>query len=51
MTDTRKRRKRENFIWWHRMKGHRVIRGYGLLSPASVYKCEDCNRFWNRSLL
>ena len=46
-----KRRRREGWVWWHRWKGHRVLKGYALLAPTSVYKCEDCGLIWARSLL
>ncbi len=46
-----KRRRREQWLIWHRMKGHRVIKGFSLLSPMTVYKCETCDMVWTRSLL
>lgn len=45
------RRFREKFIWWHRLKGHSVIKGFGLLSPTSAWKCEECDIVWTRSLI
>lgn len=47
----RKKRIRERFIWWHRMKGHEVLKGINLLSPSSVHKCMDCDLIWDRSYL
>ena len=39
------------FVWWHRLKGHTVHKGYGLLAPMSAYHCEECELTWTRSLL
>lgn len=39
------------FVWWRRLKGHSVESGYGLLSPSRVYRCEECELLWYRSLI
>ena len=39
------------YIWWHRLKGHRGIKGYTILCPATVIECIECELVWERSLI
>lgn len=41
----------ERQLWWHRLRGHHIEKGYGLLSPVRAYWCTDCDKKWVRSLI
>ena len=46
-----KRRAWHYWAWWHRLRGHKVEKGYGLLSPSTAYHCVECGLTWTVSLL
>lgn len=46
-----KRRPWHYWAWWHRMRGHEVETGYGLLSPSRAHRCIDCGLTWVRYLI
>ena len=45
------RRRREYWAWWHRLRGHHVAKGYGLLTPSRAYRCQECDLTWVRYLI
>lgn len=39
------------YEWWHRVHGHRVMRGYDMFGTSITWKCEQCDIARTRSLL
>lgn len=48
MTDVQQARGLWRFVWRHRLAGHTIHKGFGLLTPATAYLCEECDLKWTR---
>lgn len=35
-----------NFIWYHRIRGHDVERGINLFGGSTPYRCQRCQMLW-----
>lgn len=36
----------DKFIWWHRVRRHRVEQGINLFGGSTPYRCTDCQVVW-----
>lgn len=37
----------DSFPLWHRIRGHKVHRGFNIINPISrAYWCETCDKKW-----